>query len=448
MRKIIILIAIAVAAFKAHAQCNEGRAACNTTFQDLRYAVAKVSVPGTAGNFTGFLINHTSNDGRLLFLTSHQPIAGSCGFNPSNLATALNNATFTWNLDFPSCTGSTASTTVTSTGATLLGSSGFIALLELNNAPALPELTYLGWDITTEPSSVACIFPSPLTDVNKGIVTASAQSFVSTNIECNRNFNEASGFTTMIKISAWDAAELWAIDEGSPLIMDNKKVEGVYITGTETDCSTGPSYFFDLARASSAFLNLLRSSSSQTNSATIRRAFCKASENLNGPLNSSRPPYEVSGAIVSTQNIANGLQIKYQAGTYVELNNGFSSGTDFVAEINPCDNTVTIIAAKTDGTTEEESRLSGISAGLTGSIKIYPTALSSGNALNVESIQPLQNVAVAIYDLQGKIVLGSTIVELNSGEPHSILLSNLPSGFYLVKVWSSTISFTQKIIIK
>jgi len=62
--------------------------------------------------------------------------------------------------------------------------------------------------------------------------------------------------------------------------------------------------------------------------------YCVPNETLFGNLSESKT-YQVTGSIVSTQNIFNGFADRYQAGTFVELNDGFVSGNDFVAEINP-----------------------------------------------------------------------------------------------------------------
>lgn len=447
MKHISISIALFLTCFKAFCQCTPAKAACNTTYEDLRYAVAAVTYPGITGSFSGFLVNHTSNDGRLLFLTTHIPFMSSCGFDPGDLAATIGNATFTWNSDYSSCTGS-ASSTVTSTGATLLATSGFIALFELNNAPNLPELTYLGWDISTvNPTALACIYQHINTGVKKAILTApgSELSFVNLNVNCNGTFNEASGFSNMDKIAEWDDAEPESLGRGAPLIMNNKKVAAVYITGNETDCEKGPSYFADLINASSTLMGYLRSGS-QTNSATIRRAYCKASETLSGLLNASTP-YKVSGSIVSNQNIANGLTVSYRAGTYVELNNGFVSGTNFVAEINPCSNTITVIAAKTDDETVKDGRGDDVADVADDWLKIYPNILPSGHSLTIQAYIDVNVAELQIFDLQGKHVATFQLTDLMKGSLTSIPLHAV-AGVYLLKANDSSHSLLQKIIVR
>jgi hypothetical protein len=175
--------------------------------------------------------------------------------------------------------------------------------------------------------------------------------------------------------------------------------------------------------------------------------YCRPSETLFGNWQADKD-YYVTGSIVSTQNIANGYSVGYHAGSYVELNNGFVSGNNFVAEINPCVISRTTIAAKTDDVEEEiqQSPSSVLVEGVT--LKIYPTVVESENAIKIEADRNLQNVFVTIFDIQGKAVEHSNIGELSANQPHSFMLNSLPSGFYFVKTQNSTFSFTQKIIVK
>ena len=141
------------------------------------------------------------------------------------------------------------------------------------------------------------------------------------------------------------------------------------------------------------------------------------------------------------------LRHKYQAGTYVELNDGFNSGTDFVAEINPCVSIVTVIAAKTnDDEVTPYNEPTEIQDDVR--LKIYPTILPSGNAVNIIASQTLDNVITTVYDLSGKPVASNKNLELQANSAKEFLLPALASGFYLVRVENSNISFIQKIIIQ
>jgi hypothetical protein len=414
------------------AVCNDG--------DNLRKAVAKVTISGIPYSFSGFLVNHTSQDGRLLFLTTSHPFTR---YSPNS--TALNSATFVWNEDLNTCGGS-AATTVTSVGCTLLVTDGFFTLLELNEAPALADLYYLGWDYTAT-GSYNSIFQSAAS-IKKGKVSSS--SGPSANVTGSfgsgtDNFTESSG-SGVFKFTTWSSGNTEKRGRGAPLLAGSvgKKVRGVYIGGDEANCGNGPSYFAELNSSLTSLLSYLRTGS-ESNTATVRMNYCKPSENLSGVVNISLPPYQVTGSIVSTQNIFNGFSIRYKAGTFVELNDGFVSGDDFVAEIDPCLITVTTIAAKTDDILEQPQPNTNTS---TVDIKIYPTIIASGNALTIEVTESLQNVSVTLYDMQTKALQYTNIPELSAYNKHAFPISNLPSGLYFVRVQSNTISTTQKIIVR
>jgi hypothetical protein len=414
-------------------------AICNDP-DDLRRAVAKVTISGIPYSFSGFLVNHTAQDGRLLFLTTSHPFTR---YNPTQ--STLNNATFTWNEDLNSCGGS-ASPTVTSTGCTVKAIDGFFALLELNAAPDLAELYYLGWDINAT-DNYSSIFQSA-GSIKKGRVsTTTNPTDVSGSFGSGTdNFNESSG-SGVFKFSSWSSGNTEKQGRGAPLLAGSsgKKARGVYLGGTEATCGNGPSYFVYLTSNYTNLLSYLRDGS-ETNTATVRMNYCKPSENLNY-VQDYDWAYQVTGSIVSTQPIENGYVVRYKAGSYIELNNGFVSGTDFVAEIDPCLITRTTIAAKTDDVeTEFPHAHYTISTEL--DIKIYPTVIASGNAINIEVADEIQDVHIVFYDLQGKSILHVFQKEMHPYQRYSFQLNSFSSGLYIVKSQSQSISHTQKIIVE
>jgi hypothetical protein len=178
--------------------------------------------------------------------------------------------------------------------------------------------------------------------------------------------------------------------------------------------------------------------------------YCKPSENLNFNQIESWT-YQVTGSIVSTQNISNGLTVKYQAGSFIELNNGFVSGTDFIAEINPCVISRTTIAAKTDDTVEfdvTEEFNGQLLASNDVELQIYPTALASGQGCKIVATKSLNNLQVVVFDLNGRPVSTTRIETLHQKTPHEMPLPALSKGIYLVKAQNAVFSFTQKIIIQ
>ncbi|OJV25459.1 MAG: hypothetical protein BGO32_00095 [Bacteroidetes bacterium 37-13] len=421
------------------------KAACSSTYGDLRFAVARVHVPGVSNDFSGFLINNTNNDGRLLFITTSQFLTNGC----SNPSYSIANATFTWNEDYASCSGSTLSP-VTSNGATILAIDGRVALLELANAPDLAELTYLGWDIATPYTDISCIYPTYDPTIKKGIVSASTYTSPGLGIECNDNYFESLGLPPVVKIAKWNSGEPNLLGRGSPLIMSNKKAAGIYLIGNETHCSNGPSYFEDFQSIKNgSVFNYLRSGS-QTNSATVRMNYCKPDLTLLGNKSNSET-YSVKNSITSTQNIIEGNSIRYQAGTYIELNNGFSSGTDFVAEINPCVSNIIVIAAKTDDeqSFNREAEYVQFKEKLADNwLKIYPTILPLGNAIMIEANDATNGVELMMFDVQGRHIRSFRLNRLEPNSKASILLIDLPSGLYILKAQDVIHSLTQKIIIQ
>jgi hypothetical protein len=407
---------------------------------NLRRAVAKVHISGIPYDFSGFLINHTSGDGRLLFLTTSHPFTR---YSPNS--TALNGATFTWNEDLSTCGGS-AATPVTSVGCTLLVTDGFFTLLQLNAAPNLSELYYLGWDYNAT-GNYSSIFQSA-TSVKKGKVsTSSGPTNVTATISNTTDALTESSGSGVFKFSTWNSGNTEKQGRGAPLLSGSvgKKARGVYIGGDEAACGNGPSYFAYLNSGLTSLLSYLRDGS-ETNTSTVRMNYCKPSETLFGNINQSLPPYSVTGSIVSTQSINDGLTIRYYAGSFIELNDGFYSGTDFVAEINPCVITATTIAAKTDDIIEDPQQT--ISASMVGSIKIYPTVLASGNAITIEATEGLQDASVTLYDMQAKAVQYASIPELYAHDKYSLPIGFLPSGLYFLRVQNNAILTIQKIIIK
>jgi hypothetical protein len=409
-------------------------ASSNSTYADLRHATARFTISGDT--YTGFLINHTSNDGRLLFLTTNQPqVCNSPNWN---------NVVFTWESDGSS---------VTSTGATFLVSENKMTLLQLNNAPNLPTLTYLGWDIIASPSngSIACIFESGTSQsISKSIVTANfnAVSTIILNANCS-TFSESFGSFDN-KVSLWNQGGIVKSGRGAPIIRDNKKVVGVYIAGEEQNCVKGPSYFARLQNSPNIVAYLR--DEDETNSATVSMNYCIPYLELTGNVNqtpSNQP--KVSTYIKSTQNIANGVSIRYKAGTYIELNPGFSSGTDFIAEIDPCVSNITIIAAKTDDEhidNPEELQESYNNMSNDNWLKVYPTVLPSGNSIIIESNKKLEKVELKMYDLQSRHVHSFLLNSFPENTKFSVRLPDLPSGVYVLKAINAYNLFTQKIVVQ
>lgn len=399
----------------------------NGTYGNLRHATARFTLG--SNTYTGFLVNHTSSDGRLLFLTTSQ--ADVChSVNWSNVV-------FTWLAD---------GATTTSTGATLLATDNRMTLLELIIAPALADLTFLGWDISTTPTSVSCIFESSDNSIKKGIVSASTLSAVSLTTNCNGTFSEGSG-SNAVKVSSWSAGEPTASGRGAPLIMNNKKMMGVYIAGNETECNKGPSYFADIAGASSTFLSYLRNGS-ETNSSTVKIEPCRDYFILTTPVSATPPkPFKVTDYIASTQSIIDGVVVRYEAGNYIDLGNGFVSGTDFVAEIKPCEDDVTIIAAKTENEISHHRGDMHKAVGGNTLIKVYPNPVESISDVYILSSHDIRAATITLYSIEGKRIAGNQLSLIAANTSTSFNIPELTAGLYFIEVSGIDYSSLHKIFV-
>lgn len=143
------------------------------------------------------------------------------------------------------------------------------------------------------------------------------------------------------------------------------------------------------------------------------------------------------------------LSNTYKAGTYIELNPGFVSSNDFVAEINPCVSTVTTIAAKTDDENieERENAETLISEHIVNWIKVYPTILQSNTHVTIEANDVVDGTEIFMFDMQGKHVRSFRLNGFLKGSSASVLLDVVP-GMYVLKVRRGGDLFTQKLIVQ
>ncbi|MBL7777586.1 MAG: T9SS type A sorting domain-containing protein [Chitinophagales bacterium] len=66
----------------------------------------------------------------------------------------------------------------------------------------------------------------------------------------------------------------------------------------------------------------------------------------------------------------------------------------------------------------------------------------------IASALPMRHQQVKFYDLNGVNVISTESAELQFGSPLQVPTANLAQGMYIVKVQTSTTSFTQKIVIQ
>ncbi len=242
---------------------------------------------------------------------------------------------------------------------------------------------------------------------------------------------------------------------GSPLFDNNKLVVGILRGNSANDCATTANgWFAQLSNSwdppNSDFERELKHwlDPNNTNPSTVSGGVYQecSPKHIDKDAITASVTEQAGIDITADGVINNGITAVFKAGRAIYLEPGFQSGTNFIAEINPCVIDRTTIAAKTDDIVQESAAIE--TNNKFNSIKIYPTIVPSGNAINIEVADVTEKLQIAIYDLQGKIILQTTLYNLNAKEPNSILLSGIISGFYLVRAEGGSISFTQKIIVQ
>lgn len=113
------------------------------------------------------------------------------------------------------------------------------------------------------------------------------------------------------------------------------------------------------------------------------------------------------------------------------LENGFSSGTNFIAEIFPCDFEYFAVINKTDGREEvyNENIISNNDKSLN---KVYPTINKANGIVNIDfyTIEVINKIE--LYNMQGQLILNKINVGVNNTE---IKLPDLINkGIYILKV--------------
>jgi len=206
---------------QVNVNCSEGQ-----NWQSEKNAVAMIIMDGSY-ICTGSLINTTTNDNRLLFLTAnHCLVNGKDAINAPNLS----QWTFYWQYESQECTNTSPSTIYSTVGATVVANNAVsdFALLRLTENPLnATGVTpyYLGWDRTGNSGIGGVGIHHPSGDIKK-IATYSGTPV---NSSCMNNYFWQTGFIqTPNGYSVMEPGS-----SGSPLINSNHKVIGqLYGPGT------------------------------------------------------------------------------------------------------------------------------------------------------------------------------------------------------------------------
>ena len=211
---------------QVNVSCPEG-----ANWQNEKNAVAQIQMGGEW--CTGFLINNTANNGRLLFMTAYHCLPSWDNLTHSWI--------FSWNFESPDCETTIPWHRHTTRGATILArnSNSDFALLELHQDPrlllgrgviALPY--FLGWDRSGNPGTGGVGIHHPLGDVKR------ISTYTITPQRTNWRSNTVNPNGTHWRVT-WAQGVTAGGSSGSPLINSNRRVIGQLHGGT-SHCDPTP----------------------------------------------------------------------------------------------------------------------------------------------------------------------------------------------------------------
>lgn len=455
MKKIIIIFSFFVfVQVYVNAQCgdnaldNAEAVECNTTANAIKSAVAEVHYGTFRG--TGTVVNNTNNDGRFLFLTSSQGF--NCAWNGSTplVGAHISGITFFWQHELTSCQDATipvSTSSLNTTGATLLAYDNEFAIFELDDKPPFTKVTALGWDLSgNNPSGSFSIMhvygvdsPAVIKNIYKAVLFPNNGIDYGSAVPYCWSSNGASygaGGNPDYVIDGFTNGGPAPVNQGNtysiggPLLGSNKRIYGTYQTGDASFCTWGDSYFEKLQFMSSSVKNVLTNGQNVTSHHGISFTPCEDIKNINTTVNSSKTE-KASIRIIASSLIVNNITVRYQAGSEVILDNGFSSGTDFIAEILPCDFEYYAVLNKTDGKEEvyNENEISTYAKSLN---KVYPTVNKANGIVNIDFYTIDVIGEIKLYNMQGQLILSNANIGTNKAELK--LPDIIDKGIYILKV--------------
>lgn len=458
MNKYIIFVMAILLWGHSNAQtlsCQPNDAICNTAYTPERNAVVQIELAGSnIGLFTGFLVNNAKFNGRWLVLTTSLPFdcrAGGLGNIAVNTQLTAQQIKFSWNFDVTGCNTGTFSSAVLTGGAKLIVKEGHFAVLELNNPPGIPNPVFLGWDISSSliadhpNSGVNCIYNDFLeTGRNhehpKPIIGAGGYKLVGLNTFCQDQFrfSETFGGEPFFRVDNWTKGQPSMHARGAPLFLQgSNKVIGMYVISKEGwgQCAKDSSYFVALYNAGTNLSDLLGMNTNNTlTTAFVNHCLIDQSLTLTGNFAASRP-YVVQTTINSTQSISTGYTVSYTAGTEITLNDGFVSGTDFVASIQTPSCTTAYTAIAKHDPNDIEYIGNNTELNTKPIISVYPTMLDAANTIAIKSSATDRNTYyVSLYDINGKAILSNQQLVLTDVPTYITAPYNLSSGMYLLNI--------------
>ena len=208
-----------------------------SAWQQQKRAVAMFLRPDGNG-CTGQLINNTANNGTPYFYAANHCYTAN-----------ENQWVFYFNYESPTCVGSTGPTSQTITGSTLKSSYYYddLLLLQLSSTPpAAYQPFYGGWDHSGSTPTTGTVIGHPLYDVkkitfdNNAATSYTVLPYVGSpeTVKCWKNF--------------WDSGIVEAVNSGSALWNQNKRIVGHMYDGAQT-CSNAATAFTGCAKFSESW---------------------------------------------------------------------------------------------------------------------------------------------------------------------------------------------------
>lgn len=434
---------------QVNVNCAEG-----SNWQNQKKGIAMILFNFNGFRFcTGSLINNTSNNGELLFLTANHCLGNYSASNPN-----ATDWSFWWDYESPNCTNPSSEPTGSVTnGATVLANNANsdFALLRLVESPfaANPpvNLYFSGWDRSNNPPSGGVGIHHPKGDIKK-ISTYSISPISNSNcIQNPGNFWEINWASTTNGFSVMQPGS-----SGSPLITSNHKIIGQLLGPWQCglqQCDAPANQEVIYGRLSVSWtgggLNTNRLSNwldpANTGATNISGGYfinCPQQVLVNFPIN-VQGEFQAADKITASNTIVSGANVSMKAGNSIELAVGFGaySGSNVGATIGACSPKVIPPPSRKAVEQEPMKEIQMRDSDLT----IFPNP-STGKISLVLNVMQTGKVVYRITNLLGQEVFAIERIFVQTGSHiEEANLEQQPSGVYMVSVSGDNFQFNKRI---
>jgi hypothetical protein len=429
---------------QVNVNCPEGN-----NWQNEKRGIAMILVGGIRW-CTGSLINNTSNNGDLLFLTADHCRAGRDAVN-NPYATDWS---FWWDYESPNCNNPTSEPIAKVTnGATFLANyaNSDFALLRLMESPlaANPPINvyFNGWDRSTSHSAGGAGIHHPRGDIKK----------IATHYQVPGP-GQVYGATTHWRVMWSPTPNGYSVTEGgssgSPLFNSQKKIIGQLHGGSPINCSdpaNDPGEYgrFDVSWTGGG-LNTNRLSNwldpANTGAMSVDGGYfnnCPQTISITNPINAIEV-YHTSSTIFASSTVAPGATLAMKAEDFIEFLPGFGAfpGSNMRATIEPCTAGVLPAASRQAVDNDFLSVIEQEKPELT----LYPNP-TSGN-LNIElKVVETGEINFKLFNLVGdELQQWKTQCSDKGSYTFEANLIPYPPGVYLISVSGKNLHFNRKIV--